>query len=62
MYHIRFSSSDRSRTSSRVSVPKMSLIPGDAVGYENDLNDELDSIQVSFSIVNFRSCIIENLN
>ncbi|KAL5249021.1 hypothetical protein ACHWQZ_G018015 [Mnemiopsis leidyi] len=36
---------DRSRTSSRVSVPKMSLIPGDTVGYDNDLNDELDSIQ-----------------
>ncbi|XP_063689705.1 uncharacterized protein C4orf17 homolog isoform X5 [Bolinopsis microptera] len=35
---------DRSRTSSRVSVPKMSLIPGEN-GYENDLNDELDSIQ-----------------
>ncbi|XP_063689702.1 uncharacterized protein C4orf17 homolog isoform X2 [Bolinopsis microptera] len=34
----------RSRTSSRVSVPKMSLIPGEN-GYENDLNDELDSIQ-----------------
>ena len=46
MIHNDFALAERSmsRTSSRVSVPKMSLIPPDHC--DNDLNEELDSIQV----------------
>lgn len=40
---VPFGDRSTSRTSSRVSVPKMSLLPPET--YDNDLNDELDSIQ-----------------